>query len=212
MEFLLLSLALFPFVSPKDPGPGLLRSKEAARRLACEHTTVEAAADEFPGRLSPRRPRGGYIERSVVVCRENWMRPGLRSAADEAVLGGLSDTASGLARDAGASFPELEGHTWLVEAHHPSEAVSAKVRFATQNALMEQGLAVSDRTPVLSAGDIDVLLRMAPSEAYGAACRRYSDNGTLREGQALLAVVQRDRRETLLHAGLCVDGRWTWLR
>ena len=57
-----------------------------------------------------------------------------------------------------------------------------------------------------------VITRMAPDQAYPTACRRWFDTGSLDDGDALLAVVTRDPRETDLHAGLCASGTWTWLR
>jgi hypothetical protein len=71
---------------------------------------------------------------------------------------------------------------------------------------------VSDRVPLLSAEDVNVLTRMHPDAAYPAACQRYAATGALGPGEALLAIVRRDPRETVLHAGLCVDGGWAWLK
>ena len=101
---------------------------------------------------------------------------------------------------------------WLVEANVPTAPLGTKIAFATKAALMRQGLAVSDRTVTLGAGDVDVLTRLPPLAAYPAACRRYADGGSLRPGDALLFVMVLDPRETMLHAGLCIDGGWTWLR
>ena len=100
----------------------------------------------------------------------------------------------------------------MVEVFYPSPQVSDKLAFATKNALGAEGLQVSDRTPVLSGDDVNVILRLPPSEAYPVACRRYQQTGGVGEQDVLLALVTRDLRETNLHTGLCVDGQWTWLR
>jgi hypothetical protein len=158
----------------------------------------EIASQRRPGEVQAAKPRGEYVERSALVCAERLMRPGLREDRDEAILSTLEPLVSDLAA-AGDVHPELATRTWLVEAHYPSAPVSAKLVFATKNTLVGKGLVVSDRTPMLSAGDVDVITRMPPEEAYPAACRRYHDNGSLGANDALFAVVSRDPRETILH-------------
>ncbi len=53
---------------------------------------------------------------------------------------------------------------------------------------------------------------MKPDEAYPLACRRYFAEGSLGPNDALLGILTRDRRETILHAGLCDRGTWSWLQ
>ncbi|MCB9743052.1 MAG: hypothetical protein H6740_10660, partial [Alphaproteobacteria bacterium] len=165
-----------------------------------------------PGLIAPVNPRGDYYERDVVLCQERMLSLGIRRDADEAVLSDLNARVTELVGAAATARPDLQGQTWLVEAFHPSAAVSAKIAFATKNALMAEGLRVSDRTPTLGVGDLQVITRMEPTQAYAAACRRYSDNGTLDAEDVLLAVALLDKLETSLHAGLCTQGRWSWLR
>jgi len=174
--------------------------------------TAEAGKQRRPGQIVTSSPRGDYIERSAVICTERLMRPGLRPVRDEAILSSLDTRSAEIAITAKSLRPDLQARTWLVEVYYPSAQVASKVSFATKNALMRQGLIVSDRAPTLAAGDVDVLTRMPPDEAYPMACHRYSATGSLREGDALLAVVSLDPRETILHAGLCTRGQWTWLR
>ncbi len=213
MEFVLLaSLILLPFVIPNDPAPSLTRSKTSSRHLECERMSAETASQQHPGRIVTSGARGDYVERSAVVCRERLVRQGLRADRDEAILSTLDAKASAIAIAAEALRPDLAEKTWLVEAYYPSAPASAKIAFATKNALMEQGLRVSDRAPMLAAGDVGRITHMAPAEAYPAACARYAETGSLGEDDALLAVVSRDRRETILHAGLCTQGQWVWLK
>lgn len=204
-------IALIPFFGP-DPAPSTVRSRTRADRLECERVTTEQGTRSRPGLVRPTNPRGDFVERSVVICTDLAMRPGLRSARDEAILSDLDVRASELATAAVALWPELDAKTWLVETFYPNAQVATKIAFAAKNALMEQGVQVSDRLVTLAVGDIAVLTRMSPSDAYPAACERYHALGSLRPDDVLLALVYRDPRETQLHGGLCVAGRWTWLR
>jgi len=205
-----LSLVLLASTTSKDPSPGWSRSVRDSRNMDCERMDGETASARHPGLIEAPGPRGDNIERSALVCRERVMAEGLRPARDEAVLMDLDDTVSGFALAAGSLRSDLTERTWLVEVHYPSAPVSSKIAFAAKNALNSQGLRVSDRAMTLSAGDVSVLTRLPPGEAWPAACRRYAAGG-LGEGDALLAVVTRDPRETQLHAGICDRGQWTWL-
>jgi hypothetical protein len=191
-----------------DPAPGAFRSRAFSRGLHCEDLSLEEAQLRYPGRVPASRAQGD-LERRVEVCAKPLLRPGLRSGRDEEVLR--------LARDAAADFaaaPEraaLTGRTWVVDAHYPDAQVAAKLRFSTQNALMDRGFTVSDRTPLLGAAELTAVTRLSALEAYPEACRRYAANGTLRASDALLAVVHLDAQETRLHAGICADGVWSWV-
>ncbi len=211
-QAILIWFAFLIFVSPKDPAPGVLHSKSSTRNMECERMSAEAASRKYPGEVARPGPRGDLYPRSALVCTERFMRLGLRSDKDEAILSTLDQRSTELALAAGSLRPDLDGSTWLVEAYYPGNQVASKISFATKNALVAQGLRVSDRTPLLGAGDIQVITRMAPSAAYPAACQRYFENGSLGQDEVLLGVVSRDPRETILHAGLCTNGQWTWLR
>lgn len=209
---ILLALLILPFVVNVGPAPGLFESKTDLRRLECERLSALEGAARYPGQVMTSPPRGDFIERSTLVCNERYLRPGMRAARDEAVLSTLSAQAAAAAGRIDALAPDLRARTWLVEAHYESAPVAGKISFAAQTALGAKGLRVSDRTPTLAAGDVAVITRLEPAQAYPAACQRYFDNHSLGTGDALLAMVSRDPRETALHAGLCVDGQWTWLQ
>ncbi len=212
MIFVVIAIAVLPAILHRDPAPGLTTTRARSRSLECEWHSTAVGSQRYPGEIAPERPRGEYVNRDALVCTERLMRPGLRADRDEAVLSSLDALVTDLTGAAGDLHPELAAQTWLVEAYYPSTQVSAKLSFAAKNALVARGLRVSDRTPILSAGDVDVLTRLGPEAAYPGACRRYTDNGSLHPGDTLLAVVSRDPLETTLHAGLCTDGVWTWLK
>ena len=202
----------FALFGRKNPAPGWNAGKSWGRNLECERLTAEAGSRAYPGLIAPPAPRDRFVARTTLVCRERFIGLGLRTSLDDAVLTGLDATTITLSETATSLRPDLAGATWLVEVFVPNPAVAVKVAFATKNALMNNGLTVSDRTPLLAAGDIGVITRMAPEEAYPTACLRYFATGSLGAEDALLAVVALDPRETVLHAGLCVGGEWSWVR
>jgi hypothetical protein len=209
---ILFALLLVPVLAPKNPAPGFKGTKTLARGLECEQVTTAEGVRTHPGEISPERPRGDYLRRGVLLCQERFLDPGVRDVRDEAILGRLEATASEMAVAALATGANPARETWHVEVFYPSAQVSTKLSFATKNALAARGARVSDRTPVLAAGDIEVVTRMRPDQAYPTACRRYFELGSLGEGDTLLAVVSLDERETIVHAGLCSAGGWRWLR
>jgi len=206
----LVAQTLFPYAVRTDPAPGLLRSKAESRSLHCEWLSLSEAERRQPGRLTPVRARGDYAEREVMLCEQQLLAAGTRAPGEDAILASLDATVTALANRTDSLG--LDDRVWMVEANHPSAQVASKIAFATKNALMGGGLRVTDRSPTLSAGDVDVITRLGPEESYAAACKRYADNGSLRPGDALLAVMVRDRRETALHSGVCTEGNWAWLR
>ena len=208
----LAAMVILPFVLHADPSASMFRSKDQARRYECESTTAEQGDTLRPGQVVTSPPRGDYVERDAVICVERLMRPGLRAPRDEAILSSLDGITSELASNAVGRRSDLADRTWLVESYYPSATVSAKLSFATRSALMAQGLAVSERAPTLNAADVEVLTHLDPMQAYPAACQRYSENKSLDERHALLAIVSLDNRETILHAGTCVDGQWSWVQ
>ena len=185
--------------------------REKQDRLECERLSHAEANARHPGVLPPEKPRGDYLDRTLLLCRERIAPPELRHPRDESVLFELGEQASTLAEAATSAAPDGD-HVWLVEANYPNAQVVPKLTFATKVALMRRGVTVSDRLVALGADDVDVITRMEPMQAYPAACHRYAESGSLRQGDVLLTLMVLDPRETSLHAGLCTDGRWTWLR
>jgi len=194
-----------------DPAPGLFHDRDTARSLECERYPSRVAARTRPGDVLPPGPEA-VSEGDALLCRQRLIRPGVRHARDEAVLRDLRTHVSGVASQVASLRADLVDRTWLVEAFYPDADVGTKITFALKTALMRESLRVSDRLPLLSPTDIEIITRMKPSDAYPLACRRWSDTGQLRDTDVLVAQITRDLRETNLHTGLCIDGEWTWLR
>lgn len=195
-----------------NPGPSLTRTKAEARALDCTWITPEEARRAVPGRIRETKARGDQASRRIALCRQFFVDPALLSARDRAAVLTLTETAVEAARMAVGARSELVGRTWLVEGFHPSPQIGAKWVFAGKVALQAQGVAVSDRAPKLGASDLEVLLRLPQDALYPSACARFSATGALRPSDALLGLVLRDPRETVLHTGVCADGVWTWLQ
>jgi hypothetical protein len=190
----------------RDPIDGLLPAEVDAAELECEPLSSQGAERLSPGEI-PEPERGDSLDRRAVICRERIMPSNTRRAQDNAILMDLRRQAKTL-----ASVAADTERTWLVEVYYPRPAVAQKINFAVKAALLERDFTVTDRSPALAAGDIEVIGRLSHDRAWPVACLRYRATGSVGPKDALLAVVLRDARETILHAGTCIDGRWRWLR
>ena len=204
-------LPFFLMERATDPSPGFFQSKADARNLDCTRLSHAMANQLHPGQVPevPTRDLAGGSS-DALVCATRIMRYGDRPARDEAILSSLRQTVGEITQTASALFPE--DITWHVDAFYPDTKVAAKIAVAARTDLAERGRRVSDRVPLLAAGDIAILGRMPPREAYPLACARYLAHQSLGEQDALLGVMIVDPRETKLHAGLCLRGQWRWLR
>ncbi len=194
-----------------DPSPGFFQSKAAARNLDCRRLTQVEAHELYPGQVPEvpaRNLAGGSTD--ALVCATRIMLEGERPPRDEAILSSLRQTVGAITQLAGAVAPD--DVTWHVDAFYPDLAVASKIAVAARTDLAERGRRVSDRVPVLAAGDIALLGTMSPRDAYPLACARYRDHQALGDQDAFLALMIVDPRETALHAGLCLRGEWRWLR
>jgi hypothetical protein len=194
-----------------DPSPGFFQSKADGRNLDCARINQARAHQLHPDKVPDvpgRDLAGGSSE--ALLCATRIMRLGERPARDEAILTTLRQTVGEITQLASALHPEEL--TWHVDAFYPDAAVAAKIAVAARTDLAERGRRVSDRVPVLAAGDIAVLGRLSPREAYPLACARYLAHQALGAQDAFLGVMIVDPRETTLHAGLCLRGEWRWLR
>lgn len=208
----LVALAAAPAWGGRNPAPSILNPKAEARRLECERLTSELGRAVRPNDVRAEKARGDYVENTVLLCRQRLMRPGLRAARDEAILADLRDTTARFAAQVAANRDGWSDRTWLVEIFYPNPQVAPKIGFSAKSALMRQNLRVSDRVPWLTASDVDVLVQLPPQQAYPGACQRWHRSGQLRDDDVLLGIMTRDPRETILHAGVCTRGQWTWLQ
>ena len=195
-----------------DPVDGWLAPDVVAQDLDCRSLSAAAGRVLAPGELPDPAARQDFLERRAVLCRERIMPNGSRRGQDDAVMFALARFSQDLAALVADEVPGGRERTWLVETFYPDAQVTQKLTFAAKNALHARGVAVSDRTPVLAAGDLEVLWNQSSAEAYPMACKRYASSGALSSKEALLAVVSRDLRSTILSAGVCVDGYWRWLQ
>jgi hypothetical protein len=193
-----------------DPSPGIFQSKEEARNLECTRLSQAEAHERFPGQVPEPPARETVAVTDALVCTRRFLKIGERRARDEAILSSLRESVGDITQTASALE---EGElTWHVDAFYPEPAVAAKISVAAKTDLVERGRKVSDRVPLLAAGDLAVLWKMPPSQAYPLACARYFAQGVLKERDVFLGVMIVDSRETQLHAGLCVRGEWRWLQ
>jgi len=215
MEFWLYVLLMYMpslIETARDPMNGYVAPNATLRTLDCEPISTEGARRIAPGRVSDAHARSDFLNRRAVVCRERLMPLGVRRPQDDALLSNLRGMARDMAGAVAEAAPKASGRTWLVEVFHPDAALSYKIGFAVKNALLERGVRVTDRAPSLAAGDVEVLGVTPQNKAYPLACTRYAAGGGLGPNDALLAVVLRDPRATIMHAGVCVDGQWRWVR
>ncbi len=193
-----------------DPSPGLWQSKEEARSLECRRMSQAQAHELYPGQVPEPPPRGEFGATDALACSQRILSPSERKARDEALLATLRQSVGELTEQASATYPgEL---TWQVDAFYPDPVVASKVAVAARTDLAERGRKVSDRVPVLAAGDISVLAHLPAKQAYPLACRRYRAQHLLSEKDAFLGLMILDAREFQLHAGVCLAGEWKWLR
>ena len=195
---------------PYDPAPGIWHGKSESRNLDCSRMSQQRAHELHPGEIPALPARLANQESEALVCTRRIMRNGERPERDEIILASLRESVGELAE--AASALGQGGLTWHVDAFYPQPEVAAKISVAARTELAEQGRRVSDKVPVLAAGDIVVLGRMAPKDAYPLACKRYFAQRALGENDAFLGIMLIDERETQLHAGLCLKGEWRWLR
>ena len=194
----------------KDPSAGFVQTKAQARNYDCQRMSQDEAHERYPGVVPELPPRGAYGVTDALICNRRLVDWGEREGRDEVVLTALEPTVEEIVRLAGAAAPE--GTTWYVDAFYPAPQVAQKISTAARVGLVERGQRVSDRVPVLAAGDIAVLARMSPWRAYRVACGRYFSEQVLGRGEAFLGIMILDARESQLHAGLCVEGEWRWLQ
>lgn len=216
METLLIMLLLpMPALVDRawDPAPGLWNSRVEVRNLECARMTQAQAHALRPGEVpevAPRTAAGTLMQIDALACKRRYLRYGERSAQDEVILSSLSQMVGEITETASALGDE--DTLWHVDAFYPDPRVAQKISTAALTRLAESGRKVSDRVPLLAAGDLVVLRDLSSKDSYPLACQRYFAQGSLGEKDAFLGIMIVDTRETQLHAGVCMKGAWRWLR
>jgi hypothetical protein len=195
-----------------DPSHAIWQSRTQARNMDCVRMSQARAHELYPGRVpEPEGRTTPGAQFGALACTRRFVGYGERADRDEAILSNLRQSVGELTEVASARVPGADV-TWHVDAYYPSPAVAAKISVAARMHLAETGRRVSDRVPLLAAGDLSVLSRMGAREAYALACARYFQHRALAGNEAFLGLMIVDPRETQLHAGVCVDGVWRWLQ
>ncbi len=204
-------LAIVSSACAYDPAPGLITSRTESRNFECKRLSQTQAHQQFPGDVPPLAPRGMAEEvTEALVCEPRFVPLTDRDPRDEAVLSSLRASVGAIAQLASALNP---GEVlWHVDAFYPEQAVAAKISMAAKTELFERGRKVSDRVPMLAAGDVSVLSHLAPRQQYAVACARYFSQHVLTERDVFLGLMLVDARETQLHAGVCQNGKWRWVQ
>lgn len=196
-----------------DPAPGIWRNTEEARNLDCARLPQARAHELYPIQVpepAPRTGQGSLMTIDALVCTQRLMRYGERANRDEVILSSLSRTVgeiTGVAASQGSTETR-----WHVEAFYPEQRMASKIAVAARTDLAERGHKVSDKVPLLAAGDLAVLRGLTVRDAYPIACKRYFDQQILGANDGFLGIVLVDPRETQLHAGICLNGQWRWLQ
>ncbi len=194
-----------------DPA-SVFATRAESRTLDCTRLSQQEAARVSPGLVPPPAVRGANFSiTDAMICERQLLAAGERPARDEAILSALTRDVGDLVKSASVLEPASET-TWHVDAFYPDAKVASKISVAARTSLAEQGRAVSDRVPLLAAGDVVVVDRLPLQKAFPIACARYFAEGSLKAPGVLLALMIIDPREAELHAGLCARGTWRWLR
>jgi len=193
-----------------DPSPGLFRTKEESRNLECKRMSHAQAHELYPGVVPDQPPRGAYWVTDAIVCGARIVRLNERPPRDEAVLTTLGQSIGELTKLATGVAPK--DTLWHVDSFYPTVSVGQKIAVAARVDLAEHGFRVSDRVPVLAPGDVSVLKKTNADRFYPVMCSRYFAEGALHEGDAFMGITPLYPRETQLHAGVCLSGKWQWLQ
>ncbi|MBX5484774.1 MAG: hypothetical protein IRZ16_23365 [Myxococcaceae bacterium] len=214
METFIIFLMALPSLADRagDPSLNAFRSKAEARNMECTRVSQAQAHERFPGQVPEPSPRvsSNLMDIDALVCTPRIVRVGERPARDEAILSSLSQSVSDIAQVAGAvGDPDT---LWHVDAFYPDPRVAHKIAVAARTHLVETGHLVSDRVPLLAAGDLLVMRDLPERKRFELACARFFAEHALGEHEAFLGITVVDPRETQLHAGVCQKGVWQWLR
>jgi hypothetical protein len=196
----------------QDPAQQVwLEGRQAARELDCERLSQAQAHAQRPVDVPATNERSMALVRiDAMVCKRRIVGYGERDARDESILSSLSSDVATLTQQATATVP-TNAH-WYVDAFYPSPKMVQKINGAARTVMAERGQRVSSASPFLAAGDIAVVQGMSMAQALPLACQRMTTEGSLQTDDAFLALALLHPNESELHAGVCHQGQWRWLR
>lgn len=193
-----------------DPAWGFWQGRQELRNLECERMTQQRAHDLYPVRVPEPSPRTETLTSiDALVCSPRIVPFGERPARDEVVLTTLRARVAEFSQTASAVHNDVT--TWYVDAFYPELTVATRIATAARTQLAERGMPVSNRVPLLAAGDLLVLRDLDVARAFPVACARYFAEHSLADKEALLGIALVDERVSELHAGVCRNGVWRWL-
>jgi len=195
----------------EDPSHVAWAGATEVRQFDCERISQAEAHKRYPGSVPATSARGQvFYDIDALVCSRRYVDDDQRLPRDELLLRSLSsdvDELVGIASKQGGDVVK-----WTVDAFHPDPVMVRKIATAAKTSLAERGLQVSDRPPLLTAGDVEVLRSMHMQQALPVACKRMQDTGVLDDDTAFVSVALLHEYESALHVGLCHQGRFKWLR
>lgn len=208
--YLLTGLILFGDQA-NDPIQSAWLGRTNARQFECERMSQAQAHNRYPGSVAaPNARAGALMQIDALACHHRVAADGQRDPREETILARLDDEVSEMT---GLALPVAgDDARWFVDAFYPDETMVQKIAGASRVALVQQGQRVMDTAPLLSAGDLIVLHSLPMKDAIPAACKRLFDSKKLVPGDAFLTVALLHREESQLHAGVCVDSGFRWLR
>ena len=208
---LLLAVLTLPYPG-SDPALEAWKGRRALRSLECERVPQAQAHKLRPGRVPEPAARGEtLLSADALVCSRRLVPYGEHPARDELILSSLRERISAITQSAIALGNAATN--WHVDAFYPDVDVGMRIAAAGRTDLAERGLKVSNQVPLLAAGDLLVLRTLDIREAMPLACERYFAEGSMTGADdAFLGIALVDAHESQLHAGVCINRTWRWLR
>lgn len=194
-----LTFLLWPVADPMQPFA--TDGAPELQRLACRYHQPNDVEQNLRGRVPEINEGTDFFNRRVLECADRVVSVQVRAPQIDAILQHLTPLIDPIVATATERFPG--NHLWHIDAIHGDARFVFKLRHAMQTAMQARGFAVSDAIPHLPAEVIRTLPLLPITEAAAKSCAHIVD--------PLLLVATLDEHETILHAGVCMKSRWTWL-
>lgn len=197
----------------RDPIQAGWQGRAALRDLECERLDQAEAHRRHPAEVPATTMKTAtMMTTDALVCRRMVVPWDERPGRDGVILASLGEESTAMAGAVVGALGDARTGRVDVDVFHPDPRMAQKIAHASRQALAERGLQTSGLAPLLAAGDVDVIGGLPVEKALPVGCARLFAEGTLRPGDAFVGVALLREDETTLHAGLCREGRWQWLR